>query len=974
MALLMAGLLVLGVARPTSAAPLGNAGPSTYTNSSAITINDNAAASPYPSTINVSGFTGTTSRVTVTLNGLSHTWIQDVDVIVVGPGGQKAWVLSDVGGFSGGVSNVTLTLDDNAASSLPAGAFGSGTYKPTNNSDSIGDDIMPSPAPSGPYDGSFANFGGIDPNGTWQLFARDDASEDSGSIAGGWTLTVYPATAPAATKLAVSGFNNPAVAGAPYNLTVTAQDASNNTITGYTGTVHFTSSDPNAVLPSDYTFVAGDNGVHIFSGVTILKTAGLQSITATDTVTGSITGSQTNIQVVANYPANLAVSGGDNQSAALGTGFAQPLEVTVTDNYGNPAPNAQVTFSAPGSGASAALSSPAPTGSNGKTSVTATANNITGSYQVTASLMAPDHARPSGTPITPVFHLTNVQGLPVNLEIVSGTPQSALVGQPFAQPLVVKVSDINHNPISGVAVLFKAPGSGASAALSSPALTGADGKTQVMATANGLPGSYQVTASLDLRATAPSFANPGVQFNLTNYANPESADLAVKLAADNTHPSPGQVVTFKATVTNQGPNNASGAQVSFKFSKGLNYTGVVAPSGTSYNPATGVWTIDNLENGASISLTLTAEVTATGQFSLVATLAGGEPLDPNAENNTAMLVLNSEPPKVPAEVAAQLMVTPDRVLPAAEGSKLVMHFTLRNIGPGRARYLVARVPFDPILQPVGSNFPNNSDWITKIVAEGEHPYLEIHFHDLEMYQQATGSVTFQVKAGATPGAMMNLRFTGYWDDDTAVSRSRESNLVQVTFGSADQNDNDAKVRHFNPAQVTVNRGAHVKLAADYFSPEEKVEFWYTGADGKSVSLGYVWADKQGNVSFEFGTANLPAGVYSISGSGYFSRAQGTSVLTVKDGTQNLTPRQANLKVGQSVKLAGNCFAPGEKVDYWYTGPDGKSVSLGYAWANDKGEVSLSFDATGRTPGEYTVVARGNQTGISAQAVIKVVAA
>ena len=45
-------------------------------------------------------------------------------------------------------------------------------------------------------------------------------------------------------------------------------------------------STPGNGLPSDYQFVAGDNGVHSFTGVS-LKTAGTQSITATDVVTPS---------------------------------------------------------------------------------------------------------------------------------------------------------------------------------------------------------------------------------------------------------------------------------------------------------------------------------------------------------------------------------------------------------------------------------------------------------------------------------------------------------------------------------------------------------------------------------------------------------------------------------------------------------------------------------------------------------------
>ncbi len=62
-----------------------------------------------------------------------------------------------------------------------------------------------------------------------------------------------------------SGFTNPTTAGAAHNVTVTAYDAFGNTATGYTGTVHFTSSDIQAVLPANYTFTGGDAGVHVFS-------------------------------------------------------------------------------------------------------------------------------------------------------------------------------------------------------------------------------------------------------------------------------------------------------------------------------------------------------------------------------------------------------------------------------------------------------------------------------------------------------------------------------------------------------------------------------------------------------------------------------------------------------------------------------------------------------------------------------------
>src|SRR5678815_1492773 len=174
-------------------APAGylKANTQSFTNATAITIPDSGSGSPYPSSINVSGTTGTIANVTVTLNGFNHSWASDVDMLLVGPGGQKILILSDVGdGFS--PSNLTLTLSDAAASSLPSsGAFTSGTYKPTDYSaNPPGTDAFPAPAPASPYATTLSVLNGTDPNGAWSLFSVDDGAGDQGNLAGGWTLTI----------------------------------------------------------------------------------------------------------------------------------------------------------------------------------------------------------------------------------------------------------------------------------------------------------------------------------------------------------------------------------------------------------------------------------------------------------------------------------------------------------------------------------------------------------------------------------------------------------------------------------------------------------------------------------------------------------------------------------------------------------------------------------------------------------------
>jgi hypothetical protein len=82
-----------------------------------------------------------------------------------------------------------------------------------------------------------------------------------------------------------------ATAGSAFSATVTAKDATNATITVYTGTVHFSSSDGSATLPSNYTFVLGDNGVHTFTNEVTLVTVGTQSVGVNDSVATSVVGS-----------------------------------------------------------------------------------------------------------------------------------------------------------------------------------------------------------------------------------------------------------------------------------------------------------------------------------------------------------------------------------------------------------------------------------------------------------------------------------------------------------------------------------------------------------------------------------------------------------------------------------------------------------------------------------------------------------
>jgi hypothetical protein len=147
----------------------------------------------------------------------------------------------------------------------------------------------------------------------------------------------------AASHLVVAAVTDPVVAGVASGITVTAKDQYNNTAVGYTGTIHFTSTDVKgtAVLPGDYTFVGGDNGIHSFAGGVTLTTSGEQTVSATDTVTGSIAGAQTAITVNAAAAAKVNVetaadgSGSIVSPQSLASGSTLTVYGITRDQYDN---------------------------------------------------------------------------------------------------------------------------------------------------------------------------------------------------------------------------------------------------------------------------------------------------------------------------------------------------------------------------------------------------------------------------------------------------------------------------------------------------------------------------------------------------------------------------------------------------------------------------------------------------------------
>jgi hypothetical protein len=161
--------------------------------------------------------------------------------------------------------------------------------------------------------------------------SRSVTATDGGGITGSATVEVSAAEV---SRFELTASAADAVAGAPFDVTVAAEDPYGNATPSYTGTVHFTSSDTDShvVLPSDYTFQEGDSGVHTFTGVKLATASESgQWIKATDTVVSSIEGTVTVNVTVPTY--ELPTS--DPPEAIVNGLYHATITATVTNGSGH---------------------------------------------------------------------------------------------------------------------------------------------------------------------------------------------------------------------------------------------------------------------------------------------------------------------------------------------------------------------------------------------------------------------------------------------------------------------------------------------------------------------------------------------------------------------------------------------------------------------------------------------------------------
>jgi hypothetical protein len=459
----------------------------------------------------------------------------------------------------------------------------------------------------GTISGNSVDIGTHGGNGT---FAFTDLRIDNASDAKQLTVAASGFTSatsnsfnvsPAATSTLTVTAPATSVAGNAFSVTVTAKDPFANTTPAYSGTVHFTSNDGVAVLPSNSTLTSGTG---TFSAT--LKTTGAHTVVGTDTVTPSITGTAT-VTVSAAAPATVAKTAGDGQTAAAGS--SRTATVHVTDAFGNAVPSTSVTFAiTAGSGTvNAGSNATVSTNASGDVSVTWIFGPVAGSNTMSVTVGA---ASATFTGTGTCTYTTKASGL--------WSSPTTWIGE--CVPAIANAVTISsgHN----VSVT-----SNAQAASLTFAAASADSNLNI-ASGITLDVAGAVTMSVPAANQTGEFLNVGAgtlnagSVTLNGSGGQKETDLTVSTGTINVSGDiafPGNPPTQKLTSTgaahiNVGGNFNTGGSLTFDPATTLTFNGAGAQSIGTYNP-NNAFPI-TVVNNASGTVTMAGNLSIAGNFTI----------------------------------------------------------------------------------------------------------------------------------------------------------------------------------------------------------------------------------------------------------------------------------------------------------------------------------------------------------------------
>jgi large repetitive protein len=163
---------------------------------------------------------------------------------------------------------------------------------------------------------------------------------------------------------------------------------------------------------------------------------------------------------------------------------------------------------------------------------------------------------------------------------------------------------------------------------------------------------------------------------------PNSADLSITKQVNDASPDANQSVVFSVTLTNSGPQSATGVIVADQLPAGLTFVSSTPSGSTTYNSGTGVWTVGTLASGASATLQITATVVTAGAKTNTAQVSASDQFDVDSTPGNSLATEDDQASAVVTPNATDLSLT-KTVNNAAPlpGANVSFTVTVTNNGP-----------------------------------------------------------------------------------------------------------------------------------------------------------------------------------------------------------------------------------------------------------------------------------------------------
>ncbi|WP_194765653.1 PKD domain-containing protein [Tamlana sp. I1] len=349
------------------------------------------------------------------------------------------------------------------------------------------------------------------------------------------------------------------------------------------------------------------------------------------------------------------------------------------------------------------------------------------------------------------------------------------------------------------------------------------------------------------------------------------ADLSLTktIANGNTSPIQGSVVTFEITVTNDGPQDATGVEITDLLPSGFNYISFSTSTG-SYNHVTGIWTAGTIANGASETLLIDARINGFGDYLNSAQVSASDLADPDSTPNNDDATEDDQDSiqLSPVVALADLSLTKEVVggnTSPLIGSQITFQITVSNDGPNIATGVevtdVLPPGFDYVLFSATSGSYNQATgvWTVGLIPNGSSQTLLI-------------DALVNAPTGATDEHLNNAEVTGSTINDP-----------DSTPNNNDPSEDDQDSILITPVNALADLSLSKQVVNGNTSPlvGSQITFEISVAnDGPNVATGVAVIDML-PVGFEYVSFSATSGVYN----------QGTGLWTVgivpTGGTQTL---------------------------------------------------------------------------------------